>query len=122
SMIATLIMHNMVTYRPKINEYMLVYGHVEEGGATWPLLNRLQQRYGDLIERLGPRHLMIPRRGPRIIVCTDGRIRCAAAGQSCVLDQGQALFIPSEDGRVDITMPQDFDEAGGSFLLASTPV
>ena len=122
SMIATLIMHNMVTYRPKINEYMLVYGHVQEGGATWPLLNRLQQRYGDLIERLGPRHLMIPRRGPRIIVCTDGRIRCAAADQSCLLDQGQALFIPSEDGRVDITMPEDSDEAGGSFLLASTPV
>ncbi|WP_297317290.1 mannose-6-phosphate isomerase, class I [uncultured Bifidobacterium sp.] len=128
SMIATLIMHNMVTYRPKINEYMLVYGNVSKGGAAWPLLTRLNQRYGDLIDKLGPRRLMIPRRGPRILLCTEGAVQCSTEYQSLTLRQGQAVFIPSEDGRVEITMAQrsgmnpEPAQENGSFLLASTPV
>lgn len=128
SMIATLIMHNMVTYRPKINEYMLVYGHVSQGGAAWPLLTRLNLRYGDLIERLGPRRLMIPRRGPRILFCTEGAVQCSTEQQSLTLRQGQAVFIPSNEGRVEVSLAEDeklLSEAGmdnGSFLLASTPI
>ena len=128
SMIATLIMHNMVTYKPKISEYMLVYGNVSAGEAAWPLMARLNQRYGDLIEKLGPRRLMIPRKGPRILLCTEGAIQCSTEYSSVTLKQGQAVFIPSEDGRVVITMPEPTaQESGtapenGSFLLAATPV
>ncbi|MEK0306257.1 mannose-6-phosphate isomerase, class I [Bifidobacterium favimelis] len=135
SMLATLIMRNMVTYRPNIREYMLVYGHVEEEGATWPLMNALVHRYGNLVDRIGPRQLVIPRRGPRILLCTEGGLCCQAGSQTVLLGQGEAVFIPSSDGRIDISMvtPAGADDlarrrgeapgsyAHGSFLLASTP-
>ncbi|BDR55057.1 mannose-6-phosphate isomerase, class I [Bombiscardovia apis] len=128
SMIATLAMQNMVTYRPHISEYMLVYGRVEPGLDAWPLMGKIAQRYGDLVQRLGPRRLLMPQSGPRVLVCTEGSLLVRSQAQEAVVDQGQSLFIPSSDGqidivRVDVDSVQGRNRADhGSFLLASTPV
>lgn len=128
SMMATLAMHNMVTYRPHISEYMLVYGHVEEGSKAWPLIGKIVHRYGDLVQRLGSNRLLMPRRGPRILVCTEGSVLVKTQRQEATIQQGEALFIPSADGRVDVesVSPVGFKKQGsastGSFLMASTPV
>ncbi|AKV55573.1 mannose-6-phosphate isomerase [Bifidobacterium actinocoloniiforme DSM 22766] len=129
SMIATLAMHNMVTYRPHISEYMLVYGYMEPGSATWPLMSRIVDRYGDLVQRFGPRRLLLPQAGPRVLVCVEGSVRVRGQNQDLTLNHGQSLFIRSDDGPVDIVRPEpggstlDGSPADdhGSFLMASTP-
>ncbi|BDR52572.1 mannose-6-phosphate isomerase, class I [Bombiscardovia nodaiensis] len=127
SMIATLAMQDMVTYRPHISEYMLVYGHVDAGSVAWPLMGKIARRYGDLVQRLGPRRLLMPQAGPRILVCTEGSVEVSTLQEHRVLSQGQALFIRSDDGTVDVTRVRsaasDDQPAAdhGSFLLASTP-
>ncbi|RBP99792.1 mannose-6-phosphate isomerase, class I [Bifidobacterium xylocopae] len=129
SMIATLAMHNMVTYRPHISEYMLVYGRVEPGSAAWPLMGRIAHRYGDLVQRFGPRRLLVPQGGPRILVCTEGSVCARCQKQEMTLNHGQALFIRSDDGPVDVLRAEPGSTAldglpavgYGSFLLASTP-
>ncbi|OZG50235.1 mannose-6-phosphate isomerase, class I [Bombiscardovia coagulans] len=128
SMIATLAMQNMVTYRPHITEYMLVYGHVEADSTAWPLMGKIAHRYGDLVQRLGPRRLLMPQSGPRILLCTEGSIVVRSCNHQVILQQGEAVFIPSAEGQVDIVSTQQTEQHSfhmsdhGSFLLASTPV
>ncbi|GAA6123962.1 mannose-6-phosphate isomerase, class I [Bifidobacterium psychraerophilum] len=137
-----LSMQNLVTYKPHINEFMLAYGHVDVGTSPWPIAGRLIQRYGELLLRLRPQPFLrqrkqLPDRGPRVLLCTDGAIHCSTKHDAMDLQQGQAVFIPSCDGQVDITAASpepagertldmdsphpDATAAHGSYLLASTP-
>jgi mannose-6-phosphate isomerase len=132
---------NLVTYRPHINEFMLAYGHVDSGASSWAIVNRLVRRYGELLQRLRPQPMLrqrvqLPKSGPRVLLCTEGAICCSTATQTMDLSQGQAVFIPACDGRVEIRAlsQSDASQSGGdataelpqmiskgSYLLASTP-
>jgi mannose-6-phosphate isomerase len=133
----------LVTYRPHVNEFMLAYGHVDDSSSSWAIVGRLVRRYGELLQRLRPQTLLrqrvqLPRRGPRVLLCTEGAIRCSNAEESVELTQGEAVFIPSSDGRVEIRAAEHHDDGHGSdetgephamsdvgkgsYLLASTPL
>ena len=120
TMFGTLALRDMVAYRPKVDEYMLVYGRVSHDAAAWPMVSRLVRRYGELVERYGPQRLALPQHGPRVLLCTDGAVRCISSDDDRRLRQGEALFIPAAEGQVSIQADGNA-AAHGSFLLASTP-
>ncbi|MCO6559166.1 MAG: mannose-6-phosphate isomerase, class I [Bifidobacterium sp.] len=106
---------NRVIYRPKIDEFMLSYGRVGTQQRPWPMMERLSRRYGQLMTRvsLSNRHF-----GPRVVVCIEGSIRVVSSRESRVLHQGEAVFVPAADGRVQL----DSDSEVGTFIMASTQV
>lgn len=53
-------------------------------------------------------------RGPRTLVCIDGAAQVWAGGSKAVLNKGQALFIPEEDGELSV-------RGFGRLILASVP-
>lgn len=133
---------NLVTYKPHINEFMLAYGRVDDSTPSWAIVGRLVRRYGELLQRLRPQPVLrqrvqLPKSGPRVLLCTEGAIQCSTLTESMVLSQGEAVFIPACDGRVDIraaieTLETRHSDAAtadeisrssskGSYLLASTP-
>lgn len=106
---------NRVIYRPKIDEFMLSYGRVGTEQRPWPMVERLSRRYGRLMTKvsLTNRHF-----GPRIVVCIEGSIKVVSSHESRVLRQGEAVFVPAADGRVQL----DSDSEVGTFIMASTQV
>ncbi|WEV64493.1 mannose-6-phosphate isomerase, class I [Bifidobacterium sp. ESL0732] len=106
---------NRVIYRPKIDEFMLSYGRVGTQQRPWPMMERLSSRYGRLMTKvsLSNRHF-----GPRVVVCIEGSIKVVSSRESRVLHQGEAVFVPAADGRVQL----DSDSEVGTFIMASTQV
>lgn len=138
SAFAALAIQDLITYRPKISEYMLAYGRVDSASGAWPITGRLIQRYGELMQKYGPQRLQLPSSGPRVLLCTEGSLLCTTDRQRVKLTQGEAVFIPAEDGHVDIGVDtsETVNTAGagaagssaevsvashGSYLFASTP-
>ncbi|WEV52568.1 mannose-6-phosphate isomerase, class I [Bifidobacterium sp. ESL0704] len=104
-----------VIYRPKIDEFMLSYGRVGAGQHPWEMMERLSRRYGRLMTKvsLNNRHF-----GPRIVVCVEGVVRVVCSRESRILHQGEAVFVPAADGRVQL----ESDGEAGTFIMASTQV
>ncbi|WEV67899.1 mannose-6-phosphate isomerase, class I [Bifidobacterium sp. ESL0769] len=104
---------NRVIYRPKIDEFMLSFGRVGTQQRPWPMMERLSRRYGRLMTKvsLTNRHF-----GPRIVVCLEGSVRVVSSHESKILRQGEAVFVPAVDGRVQL----DSDSEVGTFIMAST--
>lgn len=122
SAFAALAIQDLITYRPKISEYMLAYGRVDSASGAWPIAGRLIQRYGELMQKYGPQRLQLPSDGPRVLLCTEGSLQCITAMQRVSLDQGEAVFIPAQDGHIDIGVnPEGHEASHGSYLFASTP-
>lgn len=44
----------------------------------------------------------VPGRGPRILLCIDGRLDVSSALESVELRRGEAIFVPASDGRIDV--------------------
>lgn len=62
----------------------------------------------------GLRH-PLPGRGPRILLCLEGRVRLRRArGEQLTLDRGQAAFVPASDGAVTV-------EGKGTLVQADVP-
>ena len=121
-MLGARIAGDLVTYRPRLDAYMLAYGHVG-APAPRPMLLRLAERYGHGILPDVPRfaqqdwlsqRLALPRRTPRVVLCCGGGITVRDDTGERTLAQGQAVFVPASAGAVAI-------DGSGSFLLASTP-
>lgn len=122
SAFAALAIQDLITYRPKISQYMLAYGRVDSNAVSWPIASRLIQRYGELMQKYGPQRLQLPSHGPRVLLCTEGTLQCATATQCLMLSEGQAVFIPAKDQHVEIQVnPQAPAPSHGSYLFASTP-
>ncbi|MFT9322323.1 MAG: mannose-6-phosphate isomerase, class I [Bifidobacterium aquikefiri] len=125
SAFAALAIQDLITYRPKISEYMLAYGRVDNASGAWPIAGRLIQRYGELMQKYGPQRLQLPSNGPRVLLCTEGSLQCTTARRCVQLTQGEAVFIPAEDGHVEIGVNTkagtDSRDSQGSYLFASTP-
>ncbi|WEV74456.1 mannose-6-phosphate isomerase, class I [Bifidobacterium sp. ESL0798] len=104
-----------VIYRPKIDEFMLSYGRVGAGQHPWEMMERLSRRYGRLMTKvsLNNRHF-----GPRIVVCVEGAVKVVCSRESRILHQGEAVFVPAADGRVQL----ESDGEAGTFIMASTQV
>ncbi|NMN00080.1 mannose-6-phosphate isomerase [Bifidobacterium sp. DSM 109958] len=124
-MLGARIARDLVTYRPKLGEYMLAYGHVGEA-TPWTLLRRLAERYGwhgawpdphrlpgpDLL----PQRIALPAHAPRVVLCCSGSVRVRDGEGARTLTRGQAVFVPARAGAVDVD-----GDGPGAFLLASTP-
>lgn len=119
--LGTLLMRDVVFYKPPVNEFMLCYGHVDAAHEPWPVMNRLAVRYDALVQQMGGK-AVVPHLGPRIVLCTQGAVRCVTDHDERVLRQGEAVFVPAADGwaRID---PVVTGEAAprGQYLMASTP-
>lgn len=123
----------LVTYRPNLGEYMLAYGHVgPDGEESWPMVRRFMARHAGMVPQLDlprltlPRlampNLGLPQRGPRVLLCCAGRVRCSDATGTRVLEQGRAVFVPAGDGRLRIGADAGPDgDVNGTYLFASTP-
>ncbi|MCI1220195.1 MAG: class I mannose-6-phosphate isomerase [Bifidobacterium sp.] len=134
--LVTLMMRDVVVYKPKLEEFMLSYGHVDASHRQWPIVDRLVRRYGRLAEQIGGGPLTPGDHGPRVLLCTQGAIHCVSATDECVLTCGQSVFIPAMEGRLAVDAvageyagnggAANDDGAGtglasnGSFVMAST--
>ncbi|PKU89135.1 mannose-6-phosphate isomerase [Bifidobacterium pseudolongum subsp. globosum] len=119
--LGTLLMRDVVFYKPPVNEFMLCYGRVDAAHEPWPVMNRLAVRYDALVQQMGGK-VVVPHLGPRVVLCTQGAVRCVTDHDDRVLRQGEAVFVPAADGwaRID---PVVTGEAApqGQYLMASTP-
>lgn len=106
---------NRVVYRPHINEFVLSYGRVGGAHHPWPMMERLVQRYGRLMDL---RSRVPGDCGPRIVLCLDGSVHVSDATQERVLCGGEAVFVPDCDGRIQIGSDGDT----GSFIVVSTQI
>jgi len=110
-----------VFYKPPVNEFMLCYGRVDAAHEPWPVMNRLAVRYDALVQQMGGK-VVVPHLGPRVVLCTQGAVRCVTDHDDRVLRQGEAAFVPAADGwaRID---PVVTGEAApqGQYVMASTP-
>ncbi|EFA22700.1 type I phosphomannose isomerase catalytic subunit [Bifidobacterium gallicum] len=119
--IGRLLTRDMVLYRPGVNEFMLIYGHVDAAHTSWPVMDSLAKRYDALIQQVGG-HTRLPHLGPRIVVCTKGAVRCDTERESRVLHRGQAVFVPASDGWAAVNPVTDGSASStGSYVIASTP-
>lgn len=119
--LGTLLMRDVVFYKPPVNEFMLCYGHVDAAHEPWPVMNRLAMRYDALVQQMVGK-AVVPHLGPRVVLCTQGAVRCVTDHDERVLRQGEAVFVPAADGWVRID-PVVTGEAApqGQYLMASTP-
>ncbi|PKU97429.1 phosphomannose isomerase [Bifidobacterium pseudolongum subsp. globosum] len=119
--LGTLLMRDVVFYKPPVNEFMLCYGRVDAAHEPWPVMNRLAVRYDALVQQMGGK-VVVPHLGPRVVLCTQGAVRCVTDHDERVLRQGEAVFVPAADGwaRID---PVVTGEAApqGQYVMASTP-
>ena len=119
--LGTLLMRDVVFYKPPVNEFMLCYGRVDAAHEPWPVMNRLAVRYDALVQQMGGK-VVVPHLGPRVGLCTQGAVRCVTDHDDRVLRQGEAAFVPAADGwaRID---PVVTGEAApqGQYVMASTP-
>lgn len=121
--LVSLIMRDIVVYKPGIDAFMLAYGHVDAGQRRWAMLDHLVHRYGRLVQHIGVNSAIPGSKGPRILVCTQGAIRCSSPKDERVLRCGEAVFIPADEGLVFIAALGDaMESASGSFMVASTQV
>lgn len=121
SRLGALLMRDIVFYRPGVSEYMLAYGHVDAAHETWPIVNQLAVRYDALVQQMSG-HVTLPHLGPRVVVCTQGSVRCVTERDERVLHQGDAVFVPAEDGWMRVEPVVDGEgERQGSYVMASTP-
>ncbi|RSX54915.1 mannose-6-phosphate isomerase [Bifidobacterium dolichotidis] len=112
---------DMVVYRPHVNEFMLVYGRVDAQHTPWPVLDAMAKRY-DAIVRQVSGHPTLPHLGPRIVMCTQGAVKCVTERDTRVLHQGEAVFVPASDGWLSVDPVTDSSaDSTGSFVAASTP-
>ncbi|RYQ40626.1 mannose-6-phosphate isomerase [Bifidobacterium pseudolongum subsp. globosum] len=119
--LGTLLMRDVVFYKPPVNEFMLCYGRVDAAHEPWPVMNRLAVRYDALVQQMGGK-VVVPHLGPRVVLCTQGAVRCVTDHDDRVLRQGEAAFVPAADGWVRID-PVVTGEAApqGQYVMASTP-
>lgn len=119
--LGTLLMRDVVFYKPPVNEFMLCYGRVDAAHEPWPVMNRLAMRYDALVQQMVGK-AVVPHLGPRVVLCTQGAVRCVTDHDERVLRQGEAVFVPAADGWVRID-PVVTGEAApqGQYLMASTP-
>lgn len=119
--LGTLLMRDVVFYKPPVNEFMLCYGHVDAAHEPWSVMNRLAMRYDALVQQMVGK-AVVPHLGPRVVLCTQGAVRCVTDHDERVLRQGEAVFVPAADGWVRID-PVVTGEAApqGQYLMASTP-
>ena len=119
--LGTLLMRDVVFYKPPVNEFMLCYGRVDAAHEPWPVMNRLAVRYDALVQQMGGK-VVVPHLGPRVVLCTQGAVRCVTDHDDRVRRQGEAAFVPAADGwaRID---PVVTGEAApqGQYVMASTP-
>lgn len=67
------------------------------------------------------RYAIRPRDTARILVCLQGALRCSTRVSDVTLRQGEAVFVPAEDGRLDINAVLDGRAPQpGTYVLAST--
>ncbi|NEG69579.1 mannose-6-phosphate isomerase, class I [Bifidobacterium choloepi] len=119
--IGTLLMRDMVFYKPGVSEYMLAYGHVDADHEPWPVMNSLAMRYDKLVQQVSGR-VLLPHLGPRVVLCTQGAVNCVTEREQRVLTQGEAVFVPAADGWSTVDPVTDGSAAAhGSFVIASTP-
>lgn len=95
-------------YRPPVDEFMLAYGHVGDWRVGDAGLAANEVVSGDA---------GLPQ-GPRVLLCCEGRVRCADGMGERALERGEAVFVPAGAGRLDIGSDAG---ATGAYLLASTP-
>lgn len=119
--LGTLLMRDVVFYKPPVNEFMLCYGRVDAAHEPWPVMNRLAVRYDALVQQMGGK-VVVPHLGPRVVLCTQGAVRCVTDHDDRVLRQGEAAFVPAADGWASID-PVVTGEAApqGQYVMASTP-
>ncbi|KAB8294548.1 mannose-6-phosphate isomerase, class I [Bifidobacterium avesanii] len=92
----------LTAYRPPIDAYALTYG-----------------RIGDFAGATG---FDLPQRGPRVLLCLDGRLRCSDDEGARTLERGDAMFIPAGAGGLAVERLDDPSGGRrGAFLLAATP-
>lgn len=121
SKIGTLLMRDMVFYKPGVSEFMLVYGHVDAAQKPWPVMNALAMQYDTLVQQVSGR-VVLPHLGPRVVLCTQGAVDCVTEQDRRVLRQGEAAFVPASDGWSTVDPVTDGSaEPHGSFVIASTP-
>lgn len=122
--LGTFVMRDVVLYRPPVDEFMLAYGHVDGARRPWPILDRMVQRYGRLADYVKATRQPLPHRGPRVVLCTEGRVLCGSERDSRVLAAGEAVFVPAGEGRLSVDAVQATkkpEDSSGSFIVASTP-
>jgi mannose-6-phosphate isomerase len=122
--LGTFIMRDIVFYRPPADEFMLAYGHVDGARRPWPILDSMVQRYGRLADYMKATHQPLPHRGPRVVLCTEGRVLCRSERDSCALAAGEAVFVPAGEGWLSVDAVRDAakpEDSSGSFIVASTP-
>lgn len=116
----------IITYKPDLREFMLSYGRVNPLHIRWNLAQRLALRYPGLIRPLSARSYRANQHGPRIVLCTDGEIRCATRSDMRILSRGDAVFVPSGEGPVDIEAVRNLrimdNQDTGTFVIASTQI
>ncbi|MCH4209591.1 type I phosphomannose isomerase catalytic subunit [Bifidobacterium sp.] len=105
--LVTLMMRDVVVYKPELEEFMLSYGHVDASHQQWPMADRLVRRYSRLAEQIGSGPLIPGDHGPRVLLCTQGAIHCISAEDECVLTCGQSVFIPAREGRLTVDAAAD---------------
>ncbi|KFI68396.1 mannose-6-phosphate isomerase, class I [Bifidobacterium magnum] len=119
--IGTLTKRSMVFYRPQVREYMLVYGHVDAAQGSWPVMDALTRHYDKLVQQVSGRNV-VPHLGPRVVLCTQGAVLCVTERDRRVLRQGEAVFVPADDGWGSVEPVDDGSAAAnGSYIVASTP-
>jgi mannose-6-phosphate isomerase len=126
--LVALMMRDVVVYKPKLEEFMLSYGHVDAQHQQWPMVERLIRRYGKLVRQIGNGRPLVPReQGPRVLLCTQGAVHCVSASDERVLVRGQSVFIPAQEGWLSVDAvdcdpdsPHAPFAANGSFIMAST--
>ncbi|WP_407711977.1 mannose-6-phosphate isomerase, class I [Bifidobacterium mongoliense] len=101
--LVTLMMRDTVVYKPGVEAFMLAYGHVDERHGQWAMPERLIRRYGKLIRQIGVERTIPAEAGPRVLLCTQGRIRCSSPRDERVLRCGEAVFIPACEGAISVS-------------------
>ncbi|MCI1223885.1 MAG: mannose-6-phosphate isomerase, class I [Bifidobacterium subtile] len=126
--LVSLMMRDVVVYKPGLEEFMLSYGHVDAKHQQWPMAEQLIRRYGKLAGQIGNGRPLVPReQGPRVLLCTEGAVHCVSAQDERVLVRGQSVFVPAHEGWLTVDAVDCGPDsahapfaANGSFIMAST--
>lgn len=115
--LVTLMMRDVVIYKPQIDAFMLAYGHVDSKHQQWPMVSRLIRRYGKLAEQIGTGPLNPIEQGPRVLLCTEGYVHCRTSTDDRVLECGESVFVPASEGwlTVDAAGDAGSDAADGRY-------
>ena len=70
---------------------------------------------------LRDRYVIRPPDTARILVCLQGALRCVTRVNDAIVHQGEAVFVPAEDGRLDLNaVSVGRISQSGTYVLAST--